>query len=243
MSNTFGVTLGKILERDFDPLEEVAVKQGIIQPLLGKVGWDTEDINEVYPELPLTGGKVDYALRVDEKTLVLVEAKRWKASLTDGDERQLRDYCVASKPSPGLAVLTNGREWRFYLRPLQPRKGQEAELRQFLTFDITIHELGEVEENFRSYLAREVVENGDAVKAARKLFEEQQKKAALYALIDSAIDGAALKLPTIIAEEVANITGGNRPSEEDVERRILAREVKLIASSPEAKGRKRGNSR
>lgn len=242
MSNTFGVTLGKILERDFDPLEEVAVKQGIIQPLLGKVGWDTEDINEVYPELPLTGGKVDYALRVDEKALVLVEAKRWKASLTDGDERQLRDYCVASKPGPGLAVLTNGREWRFYLRPLRPRKGQEPELRQFLAFDITTHELGEVEANFRSYLDREAVKNGDAVKAAGKLFEEQQKKAALYAIIDRAIDGAALKLPTIIAEEVERSTG-NRPSEEDVNRRISEREVKLFVSPPEVKVRKRGNSK
>lgn len=242
MSNTFRVTLGKILERDFDPLDEAAVKQGVIQPLLNRVDWDTEDINVVYPELPLTGGKVDYALRVDEKALVLVEAKRWKFSLTDGDERQLRDYCVASKPGPGLAVLTNGREWRFYLPPLRPKKGQDPELRQFLTFDITTHELGEVEENFRSYLAREVVENGEAVKAATRLFKEQQKKAALYAVIDRAIDGAALKLSTFIADEVERSTG-NRPSEEDVKRRILAREVKLVFSSTKARVSKRGNSK
>ena len=41
---------------------EQAVRQGIINPILEGLGWDTSDVLEVHPEYSLEGQKADYAL-------------------------------------------------------------------------------------------------------------------------------------------------------------------------------------
>ena len=175
---TFGETLTKIRGYNFTSLVEEAVKQGVILPLLNRVGWDTQDIVEVKPELWVGEGLVDYALRIKDANRVFVEAKSGWDSL-QGGEGQLLKYCRAGKPD--LAVLTNGRRWKLYL---PPTRGKDAQLRLFLDFDLTSLDPPKVQENFERFLARGKVETKTAttgvVREAKRLFDKRQGRAAAF---------------------------------------------------------------
>ena len=160
MTTDFQTALSKIKSQQLHlaNLNERAVELGVILPLLKRVGWDTEDLTQIYPQETPGNGRdaVDYALKIGGKSRVFIEAKKWGANLDD-HVAQLRDYCNASpvKEKPELAVLTNGRQWRLYLRPLSSRnKKHTPELRRFIDFDITNYDPRKVEECFRQFLAR-----------------------------------------------------------------------------------------
>ena len=180
MTETFEDQLSKIKSQAsvLAELDERAVEVGVILPLLRQLGWDTEDVREVYPQRLVnvnTQHRVDYDLQTGGNSRVLIEVKRWRHALNDEDENQLRDYCHAAKPS--LAVLTNGNHWRFYLPPLRAtRKNPAPEIRQFFAFDIT-DEPGTVEEDFRRFLARDRLTNDGTVRrtvdSAKALFKEK----------------------------------------------------------------------
>ena len=159
--------------------------------MLKRLGWDTEDMTQIYPQKSLAnGGRVDYDLQTGGSSRVFIEAKRWSHTLNEEDEKQLTDYCLASKPD--LAVLTNGRHWRLYLPPLKPRrKADEPKLRQFLAFGIS-EQPREVEKNFRQFLAHDSMLSGSAVKKtvdeARALWNEHQAATAVKRGLEDALD-------------------------------------------------------
>jgi predicted type IV restriction endonuclease len=184
MTEAFEAALAKIdgQKSVFARLDERAVEIGAVLPVLRQLGWDTEDVTEVYPQRQLSnGGRADYDLQVGGTSRVFIEVKRWNHPLNDEDEGQLRDYCIAGKPS--LAVLTNGRQWRLYLPPLRTRRrGHDPEIRQFRVFDIT-DEPEEVEKNFRRFLALDKMLTTSTVKKvvadATAMFEEKQDTVAV----------------------------------------------------------------
>ena len=126
LTDTFETTLARIKSQKsiLNSLDERAVEIGVVLPLLRQVGWDTENVSEIYPQHRLSDDKrVDYDLQIDGESRILIEVKSWKNTLDDDNERQLADYCRSAKPNkPKLAVLTSGRSWRLYLPPNQ-RKG------------------------------------------------------------------------------------------------------------------------
>ncbi len=90
---------------------ETAVRQGIINPLLEQLGWPTSKTQIVFPEYPVEGGKVDYALCHPPKMpRIFIEAKQ--PGKLDGAERQLFGYTVHQGVS--VAILTDGQRWVFY---------------------------------------------------------------------------------------------------------------------------------
>ena len=225
MTTTFAEQLSKIKEQAFvlENLDERAVELGVILPLLKQLGWDTEDLTQIYPQKPVPGGgKVDYDLQVADASRVFIEVKRWNHTLTDEDEGQLRDYCLTRKPS--LAALTNGKQWRLYLPPLQNRRS--GEIRPFLVFNIT-DEPKEVEKNFRRFLARENMLTVSAVKKtvgdARVLFKKNIDNVAVMeglseAWNELATDESALAgILTTLADSY-----GVQPSVEQVQEFIKA---------------------
>ena len=120
----------KVIERQQDFLEkgdEEDVKEYVIKPLLLNIGWNIFDREELKKEYQLPNGeKIDYSLRLDSKSRVFVEAKRWKPTLTNDNRDQLHRYCLAALKNkqmvsngdvPCLGILTNGRFWRFYVAP------------------------------------------------------------------------------------------------------------------------------
>ena len=209
---TFGETLINIREYDLDNrverIEE-ATKQGVILPLLNRVGWDTEDIAEVYPEFPVSKDKVDYALRIGNANQVFVEAKSWGWPLGPGEEGQLDGYIRAAKPRPHLGVLTNGRQWSLYLGP---GRGRNQKIRLFLEFDITTVESAEVESQFRKFLAKDRWSSTPSAKEtasdALERFREMQSISAVTEAVKDALGGLTLKdLGGLVAEIVERNQG------------------------------------
>ena len=173
MINTFATTLASIKNKEstFESLDERAVEIGVILPLLRQVGWDTENISEIYPQRGLSdGSKVDYDLQIDGESRILIEVKRWGHILNDEDEYQLAGYCRLARPK--LAVLTSGRNWRLYL---PPNKSTKAPLKRFGEIHIMSIPSANVESVFRQFLARNsMVDCKLTIAAAGKLYKESE---------------------------------------------------------------------
>src|SRR5687768_16782603 len=91
---------------------EAAVSLGILTPILGALGWDVSDPDQIAPEYSSGRGRVDFALCLPpRRPAIFIEVKGVGRSL-EGD-RQLFEY--AFHEGVPLCVLTDGREWSFYL--------------------------------------------------------------------------------------------------------------------------------
>ena len=188
MTKDFQTALSKIKNQQghLEKSGEREVRNLVINPLLLSVGWDVFDHKEVWNEMPLQedgivdyglkptgqemGFRVDYSLLINGESRVFIEVKQWSQNqkLTDANRNQLLIYCAAAgKDEPKLAVLTNGRYWRFYIAPVP----SDPRLRQFLPeLDIVSDELNMVEEHFRQFLGRDRTETmNKTLRAAHQL--------------------------------------------------------------------------
>ena len=106
---------------------ETQTRYAIIDPIIRALGWDTEDPKECYPEYDLSEGNTrpDYALFGDWSVediaksgiapVAIIEAKALHLSLTDEFVDKLEQYTKEEpRMTEGVAVLTNGGEWRLY---------------------------------------------------------------------------------------------------------------------------------
>ncbi len=99
---------------------EESTKHSLVLPILKALGYDPYNPREVRPEFSsdprdLKKGqkeKVDYAIFIEEKPIILVEVKSFTESLK-GFTGQLKYYCNAHL-TVRLGILTNGVEWQFY---------------------------------------------------------------------------------------------------------------------------------
>ena len=157
---------------------EEATKQGAILPILAKLGWDRDNIQEVIPEYSVGSGRVDYCLRVDEQT-VFLEVKRANEEL-ERHQEQLLDYSF--RQGVKLAILTNGLVWWFYL----PLSEGSWEQRKFFTVDIQHQEASSVANHFRQFLGKEAVSSGTAVTKAEQMQASRQKDRVIQKTIPKA---------------------------------------------------------
>ncbi len=95
-------------------LKETPTRTIIIDPLLEALGWDVRDPDEVELEYPTVDGKsVDYALKINRKPVLLVEAKALDDPLNDVKAiTQVVGY--AANDGIVWCVLTNGVKWKVY---------------------------------------------------------------------------------------------------------------------------------
>ena len=95
-------------------LKETPTRTIVIDPLLEALSWDVRDPNEVQLEYPTVDGKsVDYALKLNDKPVLLVEAKPLDDSLNDiKATTQVVGY--AANDGVGWCILTNGLKWKVY---------------------------------------------------------------------------------------------------------------------------------
>ncbi len=99
---------------------EEATKQALVLPLIESLGYDIRNTDEVFPEFEADTAikkngqkeKVDYAILIDGKPRIFIEAKAIGVNL-EGHHGQLKRYFMAH-PSVSLGVLTNGTEYRFF---------------------------------------------------------------------------------------------------------------------------------
>lgn len=124
-------------------MTEEATKTSVIFPFIKALGFDVFDLNEVVPEYIADvglkkGEKVDFALKIDGKIAILIEAKPISSSLGSEQHSQLFRYFSVTEAR--IAILTNGREFWFYSDSETPNK---MDTKPFFTFDIqTIDERG-----------------------------------------------------------------------------------------------------
>lgn len=108
--------LAERIKKQKDAIQtEEATKNAFIMPIITALGYDVFNPFEVVPEmdcdLTRKGDKIDYAIKKDGKTIILIECKHCKQNL-DLHNTQLSKYYAASNARFG--VLTNGIEYRFY---------------------------------------------------------------------------------------------------------------------------------
>ncbi|MFC1793769.1 restriction endonuclease subunit R [Planctomycetota bacterium] len=157
---------------------EEATKQGAILPILAKLGWDRDNIQEVIPEYSVASGRVDYCLKTGEQS-VFLEVKRANEAL-ERHQEQLLDY--AFRQGVKLAILTNGLLWWFYL----PLSEGSWEQRKFFTVDIEQQKVLVATAHFRQFLQKEAVSSGSAVKDAEKMREGKQRESIIQRTIPKA---------------------------------------------------------
>ncbi len=206
-------------------LDEAATKQGIILPVLAILGWKVFDTREVAPEYSRGKGRVDYALILGTKPAVLVEVKRAGEELANHQE-QLTSY--AFQEGVGIAVLTDGFIWEFYL-PLLPGRWSE---RKVVAIDFHGQEMDQATDRLCRLLFRDSVETGEAEKFARDLHEKRERQKRIEEALPNVwkrlVEGPGEKLVELLAEETESACGF-RPESEIVVK--FLRDVKEVVQS------------
>ena len=159
-ANSIKVCIEKIKKGFQDDLyqNETSISRQVVEPILRKLAWPTDNAGVVCYEYPLQGKKADIALLHKGKPTVIIEVKRLGAA--GGAEKQLFEYVFYAGVS--LAVLTTGKEWEFYL-PLKPGDYQD---RQVYKLDICARETEESVNRLMRYLFYPHLCSGQAIKAA-----------------------------------------------------------------------------
>lgn len=125
---------------------EEATKTAVILPFIQALGFDVFNLEEVVPEYVADvgtkkGEKVDFAIRIDGKVAILIEAKPIGSKLGEAQFNQL--YRYFSVTDARLGVLINGREAWFFSDTDAPNK---MDKKPFFKFDLQEHEKSQVEE-------------------------------------------------------------------------------------------------
>lgn len=183
---------------------EASVSQGIVLRLLHALGWPSYDTDAVWPEYSLSGRRVDYALcSPPGKPIAFIEVKQIGQS--DGAERQLFEY--AFHDGVPLAILTDGREWNFFLPGEQGDYGE----RRVYKLDIVDRDVKECSERLERYLLHSAVASGAAIQAARDDYRNVSKDRQMLAALPKAwhqiIADEDEMLLEIVADRVESLCG------------------------------------
>jgi hypothetical protein len=107
---------------------EEATKNALVMPFIAALGYDVFNPLEVGPELNADygtkkGEKVDYAIKKDDKIIMLFECKHCGGDLSIDHASQLFRYFSVTEARIG--VLTNGMTYRFFTDLESPNKMDE----------------------------------------------------------------------------------------------------------------------
>ncbi len=195
---------------------EATVSMMIVLPVLKHLGWPADNPSYVCPEYRLQGRKVDYGLKIsegkEEGLRCIIEVKA-VGNIVEAD-RQLFEYAFhAGTP---LAILTDGRLWRFYL-PLAAGKYKERLVR---TLDFEEHSIEELIEGLARYASFDNTRSGQAKRNAesdldKRIAKDEAKKNISIAW-ENLLDGDSDKLVNLLIEETSLISSA--PERSDVEK-------------------------
>lgn len=207
---------------------EAEISQGVIKRVLHELGWPVFNVQVVAPEFKIGTRKVDYALcHPAGKPSVLVEVK--DLGKADGrGQKQLFEYCFHQ--GVPIAVLTDGREWSFFL----PSGQGSYEERRFARLDLIDDDSSYAAETCERYLNFERVKSGAARRQAERDYEEfrrQKEAASNYASVWSRLlAGPHPSLLTLFSKEVGNETGV--PPEQESAARFIRRQARAAVPAP-----------
>lgn len=210
---------------------EASVSQGIVLRLLHALGWPSYDTDAVWPEYSLGSRRVDYALcSPPSKPIAFIEVKQ--IGQTDGAERQLFEY--AFHIGVPMAILTDGREWNFFLPGEQGDYGE----RRVYKLDIVDRDVKECVERLERYLLHSAVASGVAIQAARDDYRNVSKDRQMLAALPKAwgllIADEDDMLLEIVADRVESLCGF-KPDPDMVASFLKATVVGRAAAPPQSR--------
>jgi predicted type IV restriction endonuclease len=217
---------------------EAAVSQGIVRRLLDSLSWPVYDTDIVAPEYSLGGRRVDYALcHRPGKPRVLIEVKQ--VGQGGGAERQLFEY--AFHQGIQMAVLTDGREWHFFL----PAGEGDYSERRVYRLNLSDDDVEKIEERLTRYLYYDAVRSGEAIEAAqsdyRALAEKRQIRMTLPEAWKQLVESEDDLLIELLAEKVRDLCGIEPDPDTTatfLRERIQLRDESSAATIPVSKARK-----
>lgn len=177
-------TRSKTAERQ--ALTEEATKTSVVLPFIQALGFDVFNLDEVTPEFIADvgvkkGEKVDFAVKIDGKIAMLIEAKPISSRLGDTQFSQLFRYFTVTEAR--LAILTNGKEAWFFSDTDEPNK---MDKKPFFTFNFQKHDKSHVDELARFQKGRFAIEL--IIEAASNLKYTQEAAAYLKKQLDEPDD-------------------------------------------------------
>lgn len=207
---------------------ETAVRQGIVDPLLRRLGWPTDDTQTVFPEYTVGSGRVDYALCHPTSTpRVFIETKQ--VGNIEGAEEQLFGY--DSRIRVPIGVLTDGQKWQFF-HPTG--EGTWAE-RKICDLDFIAGDSGASAERLNRYLNYESIRSDKAVEAIKEdyntLVRQRKIVRGLPEAWNALIQEADENLLRVVAEKTESVCG-HRPDNEQVIAYLKKEELPLGRLNP-----------
>ena len=191
---------------------EAAVSQSIVLRLLDVLSWPRFNPQVIIPEYSVEGRRVDFALcHPPSKPIVFIEVKQ--VGNIEGAERQLFEY--AFHEGVPIAILTDGREWRFF----HPTAQGDYRERKVHEMDLTEDDSEKSAERLNRYLNYESIRTGEAAKAIeedyRNVSRQRQVATRLPEAWSKLVEEADEFLLDVVAEKVENLCG-YRPTDEQV---------------------------
>jgi hypothetical protein len=182
-----------------DDLKETPTRVIFTDVLLQALGWDVRNPDEVELECPTIDGKsVDYALKIDRRPVLFVEAKPLNDPLTDVKSiTQVVGY--AANAGVEWCVLTNGVTYKVY------HSTEKAEAPEKLLFEVSI----DPKEN-KGMTVQQIAErfsrfSRDAM--ARGILDEIGKDAFTIGKIRKALDKIFAEPPNTLVRLVRSTVG------------------------------------
>ena len=166
-------TIAHILEhkQHLVDVNEATVQQYVVLPILRALGWDDASLAsmEIIPEYQVESRRADYALHINQgqPPLVLIECKRWDQPIGRNEE-QICFYAYSGNVP--LAIITNGKLWRFYLS----RWGASS-LSNRIFCETDIEDRENAVTNLEKYLLKSNVTSEEAELNAQIALEEKER--------------------------------------------------------------------
>ncbi len=207
-SSKLEALIARLTRIDFSQSSEQDTREIAVNTIIGELGWDTLDRNEVAREYSVRGGRVDYCLRSQTRNLVLIEVKRAGTDLAEHQEQLLRYAFDEGVP---LAALTDGLVWWLYL----PTAGGSWEQRRFFRVNFCEQQPADSAASLYRFLNRDGVTSGEAHEEAKREFESQERDRRVQAALQDAWQRVLRDPESLVREELADAVkdiSGYRPN-------------------------------
>ena len=151
---------------------EEATKTALVLPFIQALGYDVFNPIEVVPEYTCDigtkkGEKIDYAIILDGKPIILIECKHCKEDLTIHEGQLLRYFHVSHSK---FGILTNGVSFRFYTDIDTPNKMDEKPFLDINMLDLRENQVEELKKFHKSYFNVEsILESASELKYTSEL--------------------------------------------------------------------------
>jgi hypothetical protein len=193
-------------------LKEAPTRRIFVETLLQALGWDVTDPDEVELECPTIDGKsVDYALKIDSKPVLLVEAKPLNDALRDVKSvTQVVNY--AANANVRWCILTNGVTYKVY------DSYEKAEAPEKLVFEVSIDP-----EEDRDTPAQQIVERLSLLSPdsmARRVLDQIAREAFTMGKIRKALDRIFADPPSTFVRLVRSKVGDDTIKPAEVRRTL-----------------------